>query len=310
MRRLWKIFRAIVSVLLLLAVILPAAIYVLLSLEPVRKAISDTASRELSNLLGAEVNVGSVRLHPFDRATVRDISLVVDGDTTAYISTVSAAFEILPLISSGDIILDYALLDGVKLAVWRDTPKTPLNIAPIIARLRSDNPGQENTFSLRINSVVIRRADATYDVRSVDRRDSLVFDPAHIAVSGLAVNADIPHISKGEVTVNLDHLSFAESSGFTLDKLSGNFSLTPSQISVCNLKIALPESEIDFKPIVLNIPDGSDLRRAPLSESIGVKTSRFDIYLPDFKAFAPVLADIDTRLHIDLDATVSAQCAH
>ena len=66
MRLFWKIFRAIVSVLLLMAVLLPAAIYVLLSLDPVQRMVRDTAAEQLTDLLGADVDVGSVTIYPFN----------------------------------------------------------------------------------------------------------------------------------------------------------------------------------------------------------------------------------------------------
>ena len=51
----WKIFRAVVSALLLVAVLLPVSLYVLLSIDPVQNGIRDIGSKELSRLLGADV---------------------------------------------------------------------------------------------------------------------------------------------------------------------------------------------------------------------------------------------------------------
>ena len=132
MRIFWKIFRAIASVLLLLAVVLPAAIYVILSLEPIQTTVRTTASEQLSDLLGADVRVRYVRIHPFNRVTVGGISLALGSDTVAQVETVSAGFDLWPLISKGDIIFDYALLDGVTAHINRATPESGLNIQPII----------------------------------------------------------------------------------------------------------------------------------------------------------------------------------
>ena len=91
MRIFWKIFRAIASVLLLLAVVLPAAIYVILSLEPIQTTVRTTASEQLSDLLGADVRVRYVRIHPFNRVTVGGISLALGSDTVAQVETCDQA---------------------------------------------------------------------------------------------------------------------------------------------------------------------------------------------------------------------------
>ena len=131
MRLLWKIFRAVVSVLLLLAVLLPAAIYVLLSIDGVQDMVRRATEDSLSKLLRAEVRVGSVAIHPFNRATVGDIALISEADTIARVSTVSAGFEIWPLISAREVVVDYALLDGVDIHITRATPSSPLNLSLI-----------------------------------------------------------------------------------------------------------------------------------------------------------------------------------
>ena len=234
-RLFWKIFRATVSVLLLSAVVLPAAIYVLLSLDPVRNMVRDTAASELSNLLGAHVDIRRVRIHPFNRATVGGISLTVDGDTVAHIGTVSAGFDLWALLSRGDVVIDYALLDGVEAHISRPTPDGPLNIAPIIARLRSDRPAEHKKFNVEINTVVVRRASVSYDILSAAAPDSAVFSPQHIAVTDLAINAFIPQISDEGYRVNIDHLSFSERSGFTVDKLTAKCFISPDSVSLDGL---------------------------------------------------------------------------
>ena len=141
-----------------MAVLLPAAIYVLLSLDPVQRMVRDTAAEQLTDLLGADVDVGSVTIYPFNRATVEDISLSIGTDTIAKVATVSAGFELFPLLSRGEVVVDYALLDGVDVHISRPTPEGSLNIQPIIDRLKSDRPSQKKKFRVEISTVVVRRA--------------------------------------------------------------------------------------------------------------------------------------------------------
>ena len=305
-RLFWKIFRATVSVLLLSAVVLPAAIYVLLSLDPVRNMVRDTAASELSNLLGAHVDIRRVRIHPFNRATVGGINLTVDGDTVAHIGTVSAGFDLWALLSRGNVVIDYALLDGVEAHISRPTPDGPLNIAPIIARLRSDRPTEHKKFNVEINTVVVRRASASYDILSAAAPDSAVFSPHHIAVTDLAINAFIPQISDEGYRVNIDHLSFSERSGFTVDKLTAKCFISPDSVSLDGLSLSLPDSRLAFAPIELNKGANSSLRQAARNTPIHIATEgEAIVYPPDVEAFIPVLANIRRHFDLSLEAYAS-----
>ena len=306
MRLFWKIFRAVVSVLLLLAVLLPAAIYVLLSIDGVQDMVRRATEDSLSKLLRAEVRVGSVAIHPFNRATVGDIALISEADTIARVSTVSAGFEIWPLISAREVVVDYALLDGVDIHITRATPSSPLNIEPIIERLRSDNPGGNSAVDIEVSSVVIRRANARYDVLSEPEADDGRFDPNHIAVNNLAVNAFIPHISKDNYRATLDHLSFDERSGFVLEKLSGSLALTPDILKVSDLRIQLPGTSLALAPVVVDID--SNLADALRNNGSDVATLEpAIIYPPDFKAFMPIAGEIDVPLELNLAAHASTR---
>lgn len=303
MRLIWKIFRALVSVLLLMAVVLPAAIYVLLSLDPVQRMVRDAAASQLTDLLGADVDVKCVTIHPFNRATVEGISLAIGSDTIASIETVSAGFELFPLLSRGEVVVDYALLDGVEAHVSRATPQSPLNIQPIIDRLKSDRPSQKKAFQVEISTVIIRRASATYDVLSEAAPDSAVFDRNHIAINDLAVNAFIPQISDRGYRVHLDHLSFAERSGFVLDKLTGRCHIAPNELLLENFSLALPNSKLAFAPIHIhgaeNQPLNSVLRHTPTRIAI---ENGSEIYPPDLEAFVPILSNISRHFAINMES--------
>ena len=306
MRIFWKVFRAIASVLLLLAIVLPAAIYVILSLDPIQKTVRATASDQLSDLLGAEVDVRYVRMHPFNRVTVGGISLALGGDTVARVETVSAGFDLWPLVSKGEIIFDYALLDGVTAHINRATPESELNIQPIIDRLRSDRPSEKKKFSVEISSVVIRRASASYDILSAPLPDSARFDPRHIAINDLAINAFIPQISDEGFRVNIDHLSFAERSGFSVDKLNAKCYISPDEVSLEDFSIALPNSRLELEPIIIRRGGYANLVDAAHHTPVHITTKNdCVIYPPDMKAFVPILSDMTRRFDLGFDAFAS-----
>ncbi|MBD5234708.1 MAG: hypothetical protein HDS65_11140 [Bacteroidales bacterium] len=298
----WKIFRALVSTLLILAVGIPVSLYIMLSLDPVQNKIRNIASTELSNLLGANVEIGKVNIHPFNRLSISDVTLNLDTDSIAAVNHVSAGFELFHFIHTGELIIDYALVEGASFSLHRDEPAAPLNIAPILERLKSDKPASNAVFDLRINTVVLRDASLSYDILSEPHRDDNRFDASHISVKGLEVNAYIPRISNSRYTVHLDHLAFEEQCGFTLGTMRFKADVGNKNASLSDFYIALPSSQFSLSTLSLSYPSLSRISEAFKTGEIAVATaSSSRIYPPDLGAFLPQLAKIDTHFILDFD---------
>ncbi|MDE6197765.1 MAG: translocation/assembly module TamB domain-containing protein [Muribaculaceae bacterium] len=291
------------SVLLLLAVLLPSSVYVLLSLNPVQEKIRSIAAGELSKTLGADLSIGRVIIHPFNRLSISDVSLALENDTVASVSNVSAGFELYHFLRTGELVIDYALVDGARFHVCRDSVGAPLNIQPLIDHLRSDKPKREKAFELKINTVILRNGSLSYDINSAALPDSGRFCPSHIAVENLAVNAFIPRISNSRYQVHIDHISFDERSGFALKALQGKADFGADGARLYDFSLDLPESHIALKPIEIEFNGFNDIKAALRRDIVSVSTSGDNyIYPPDFKAFVPMLADISRHFDIDLDA--------
>ena len=311
MKRAWTIFRAIAVGLLLLAVVVPTSLYVLLSMEPVQRGVRDTASHELSKLLGADVNIENVTIHPFNRLAIRGVSIAVGRDTVATAATISAGFELRHFLRTGELIIDYALVDGVSLRIWRDEPASPLNVQPVLDHLRSRRRSDtKSAFELRINTVVLRNGSLTYDILSEPSPQDGRFDRSHIAVCNLSVNAYIPQISSSRYRVELDHLSFDERSGFSLSQLQAKVDFGSNGARLSDFLIAFPHSRLALAPVALEYDGYSDISRALSENPLSISTAqRSVLYPPDFQALVPQLAFIESPLSIDIDATASTSAA-
>ncbi len=309
MRKVWQIFRAVMSVLLLMAVILPAAVYVLLSIQPVQNYLRDAAVKQLSALLGADVGIERVEIHPFRRLSVKGINVSLAGDTLAGVSTVSAGFDLYPLLARREFVLNYALVDGLWLNVSRPSPGEPMNVEPILRKLKKGDDGNKKKFSLEISTVIVRRSSAHYDVLS-EPMDSTHFDANHISISDLAVNAYIPKISDESYRVNLDHLSFVEGSGFVLEKLMTWVDVEPDTMTVSRLEIRLPNSRIAFAPFEFPLEAERDIKSSLQKYMLRISTDGDNtVFLPDLRAFVPALGDIERNVGLTLDASLSLKDA-
>ena len=311
MRIAWKIFRAIVCVLLLLAVLTPVTLYVMLSLDPVQNYIRNIGQTELTRLLGADVSIGRVGIRPFNKLDIRDVSLILENDSIASIDDVSAGFELYHFIRTGELVFDYALIEGAKFNISRESPESPLNIQPIINHLRKDKPSEEKPFALRFNTVVIRNGAITYDVFSEPLCDSARFCQSHIEVGQLAVNASIPQISNNLYRVHLDHLSFVERSGFRLDELRAKVDFGKDGTKLYDFSLDLPNSHICLSPIEFSFDGYDDILPALRRQNLHIATcDECEVTPSDLRAFVPALGAISRRLSLSLDAEGTLDDAH
>lgn len=307
-RRGWSVFRAIISCLLVALVGLPAALYVGLSLEPVQNKIRKIGADELSKILGADISIERVVIQPFSRLSVDGVTLTLAGDSIATVDNVSAGFRLFHFLKSGELVIDYALLNGFEARIWRDSLNAPLNIEPIITHLQSDKPRRQKAFELKIDNVIIRDGNASYDVLSKPRKAPGEFDPNHIALRQFALNAFIPRISNDDYRVTLDHLSFIEQSGFNLTALRCEAELSNEAILLDRLELDLLNSHIGFEPLRLPLDSLKRINAAIEKETLSIVTTPgTTVYPPDFAPFVPKLEYITRPLDLDMHVHASMQ---
>lgn len=288
---------------IVLAIVVPALLYVALSLPWVHDAIREKCERALSEKLGVEVTVDDLGIRPFNRATVRGVAMVCDGDTLMTVDRLGAGINIYELVIHGNITVDYAELTGVDIRLKRDTPDSPLNIQPVIDALSGKTDDKKPTeFDLRINTVVIRTSTVSYDVASVPHAETGTFDPSHVKITNLRADLNIPRLSNDDCRVNLRRLAFSEQSGLEVTDLHSAFIYSPAAIGWENMVITMPGSIIkpkDFKESLSSIGGMA----AGLSErmvSLGFNQGSH-IYLPDIAPLVPGAGDFDATVNFDID---------
>lgn len=311
MKRWWTAARAVVISLVVLAVAIPLTAYLWLSFierdSRTLLRISDMAS----DALGADVTIGSVSIRPFRRAVIEDVAVVLPdscafaGDTVALVGRVSAGINLWRLLTRGDLVVDYVLLEDARFRVARDSASSPLNIQPVIDRLKGGGGGGSVNIELAVNALAVRRLDLSYDVLSAPLAPDGRFDANHIAVSNLALNAYIPCIARDSIRAELENLSFRERSGFVLERLTGTATVLPGSIAVGDIELRLPQSLLALEDVRLARDSVGAVSVFPLE----IRTARgTSIYPPDASAFVPALARFDFPIGLDMDASVTDSC--
>lgn len=303
MKTLYRILRLLFVFLLLLVPATIVILYITLSIPAVQNYIRDVTQTELTSLLGTDVSVGKVEIAPFNRVTISDITVNDDNGRTALaVHHLGAGVSLSDLFIRQKIVFSYAELIGFDINLYRDSASTPLNIAPIINRLKGDGSRKDNKFTLAITTVVIRHGSLSYNILSAPATDTTRFDPQHLTFNNLRADIKIPAASTDKVDVEIKRMAATEASGLHLENLRMNVAMDRQSASIADLAIDFGESRLAFNDIHLGFSPlempGEDLG----SKSITIATlAGSHIYPADFSAFDPRLADITNRIDIQLD---------
>ncbi len=307
MKRFRKVIRAVILTLLLLAVVLPAALYIVLATPWASDMMRREASAGLTDLLGTSVEIGDVRYRPFSTLSIAGVRVRDErGKAALEVAAVSARFELWHFLRSKRLMFDYVVLDGPQVHLYRDSVGAPLNIDPIIARLQPKDKSKPPTkFDLKINTVVINSGHFTYDVLSAPRRSGQ-FDASHLSVDGLNLHAYLRDLTENSGDIELESLALSEHSGLRIEDLALRAKYSPSHIELCNFNLRMPGTELSLKPISADIDGYASLPSLLRDGKLELSTrAPATVSLPDFAAFVPALREFDRTLRMSLSSQVS-----
>lgn len=314
-RRIYKSLRLVIVLALLLAVAVPAVLYVGLSLSPVHEYAGRRVSGELSRLLGAKVEIGSMSINPFNRATLRNVSVTDSaGDTIAVARRIGANFGLMDLLFRHRLVINSVEALGLDLRICRDSAGAPLNIAPIMARL-SKPGGDGGVPDLRFNVIVLRGSRVSYDVLDAPVKPLGEFDANHIALVDLRADARLALMrERRAIGVDLSRMGVAERrSGMQITDFTARALLqkeaAPSgriaSVTLRDMSLAMPGSRLLFGPVGL-VMSGDGPTTVELLAGSHVLLSDLAPLLPE-QVRKPLSNLLDSRIDVRLvaDATRS-----
>lgn len=300
MKRLYKILRSVAVVILVIAFVLPAGVYVALSVPGVQHAICEGVERELSKLLTVDVEIDHVSITPFNRLTLHRVRVAdANGDTAMTVRRIGGGVELWELLSRRRLVMSYAEVIGMDAKIYRDSAGGPLNIQPIIDALSPKDKSKPPTrFDFRVNTVVIRTSSVRYDVLSAPE-DTARLDVNHIYVSDVKADVQLPRMANDDYTVELRRLAMREKSGLVLERLSGKFHVWNEGATAEGVEVRMPSTRIalgDISTVFGSLKGLKDTWRE-LPVELRIEEGSY-VNPSDFKALAPVLGGLDVKMDV------------
>lgn len=304
-RNIYRVLRTVLFSLILTVIGIYALLYVAISLPWVQDKIRQRAEIELSNFLGSDVSIGSVKLKPFDEAVLGDVEIKdLKGRRCVAIEKLGAGINLFLLLSENKIEITYAELLGLDGRVIQDRKGEPLNIDFIVKALSPKDKSKPPTqFDLKIHSVVIRRSTLTFDRNWLPTKGKGLFDANHVKIENLNADVKLPRIKNDDFTVEVRRLAFSEQSDFRMKKLSLNAHITNHSIDVTDLLIELPNSKLQPNDFNLKFDGYDDIGPALARATLKLRLDNTRVTPSDFKAFLPALAKFDSPFTISVDAS-------
>lgn len=273
----------------------------LLHIPMVQEKIASQAEKELSARLDVPVSVGKVDIEWLNRLVLGDVSIDdQNGRRLFEADHISAGFKIWPLLH-GQWVFTTVRLFGFSLNIERETPDSPLNLQFVIDAFASKDTLPKTNIDLQIKTILIRRGCLKYDVLSMPHPINR-FSAGHIRVDEINGKIVLPALRNDELSVEIHKLSLEEQSGLRLNKLSAFVIGSQDSITVRELKVRLPQTQLDIpKASVRSSIDR--LLKGQTDAPVEIQIAPSRIQLRDLSAFVPAFQNASEPFQLSASAS-------
>lgn len=146
------------------------------------------------------------------------------------------------------------------------------------------------TPSLQIIATNLSLKNSSFKIDDLSRpHQAQGMDYAHLYLQDINLEASRLKYSEDTTRVSIESGSFKEQSGFTLNNMQGDFIMTPNGISLTNLYIKTPGSEIG-RFAVISYPSLEALQQNPGVLELDIELENSKVSVKDLLTFVPQLA--------------------
>jgi hypothetical protein len=247
-KKILKIF----LIFLLVIITLPAVSLFLLRYSPIQTKAVEWVSSIIEENLHASIHISKVDYKFFNKIVLEDFylsdqnndTLIYGKQVTGHIKNFSRKDRIL--------VLDNAVLDSGKVHLVNDTAST-VNINFLVDALKPKDTTRKR-LRIQITGIELSNSQFIYRSNRPNKTNSKV-NFSNMVCDSLNIKASQFNTYKGEVGMQIEHLSFREKSGFRLLDMESNFFLSHGTLHFRDITMRTPSSFIVADSIVLSGDD-------------------------------------------------------
>jgi len=297
--------RTIISVIIIVAIVyaLPA---LLLQIPYFQEKTSHQIADYLTKKLQTEVHIQQIKYGFFNTLILKDVYLEdLSGDVLFKAKRIAAGFEIFPLLQKKWRFNSIQLFT-FQFNMSKASDDSPLNIQYIIdAFSKGDTITTPPVIDLRIKTFSLRSGRFSYRVKDKAETPG-IFNLNNLLLNDISSKIQIRYLSKNELELQLDKLSFTEQSGFRMNNLTFDLIANEQTAKINRLEIELDKSVFIFTDINANydLSTITEKEKTPAGFEFKAKTST--ICPQELSAIIPVFSKFEDRISFEGDFSGTA----
>lgn len=246
-----KTLKHIVNGILWTAIIGYWSIIIFIHIPFIQNWFGTRISNALSTKINTHVSIGNVDLGFLNRIIIDDVE-IYDQTSKKMISAsrLAAKIDYYQLIKNGCIYISSAQIFGFDGNFYKKTNTSKPNYQFVLDSLSSKDKNKKSNLKLSINSLIIRHGAIRYDIYDAPYTSSH-FNLKHIKLNDISAHIIIPYYTQDSTYISVKKLSFKESSGLDLRRLSFDFSFNKKCAKLHNFNLSLPNSKIESESVSL-----------------------------------------------------------
>lgn len=276
---------------LLTILTLPTVGYFLIRQQSVQNYLVQRIASKISKFLGAPVTISSAKLDVFNNIIFTDFCVQTPhSDTILYAPKLEIKVNVFS-ISSKYLEIKKITMTNPEIRFYVDSLSV-INFQFIVNKLEAkDTLRSAHPMMVSIREINLVNADFSLkSYYSTPKKYGINFSNLHLKPMNLKVTNF--RIDRG-VSMNIRNLSFADHSGFNLQKLTARFKIDKENLIFNNLNILLPQSDIEANQVALNFHSGKELKAGVFGKKVkmNVDMEPSAISTDDIAWFLPFLKD-------------------
>ncbi len=292
MRKGTKILVKVVSAIILLLIFLPLTISLSLTLPSVQRSAVGWATRVATNMIGAQVDIGSVEFLMLRDVALRDV-LVEDskGDTMIFAKKATAHISTLSLFSK-QLEVSSLEVDGGQVRLREIEPRL-MNIKEILDKI--SDPNKEKVFKTQLNKIILNDLDFSLE-RLAESRNEYGVDLTNIRLND--INARLSNLVSQEriTSLTIDHCQGIEQSGLRINSLRSEVVTYEGVVDMIDMRLATDSSYLNIPKLRLESDSWDDYQNFNSDVSIEMVSIASRLAACDVAYFVPALQDKSIEL--------------
>ena len=218
----------------------------------VQNELGRIVEHELEQILHTEVNIGRVEVGLLNSVSLHKVMLKdQSGKLLLNSDLISAKIQVRSLLRGKIFLRNIALLD-TEVHLYKASKNQPINLQFIIDAFSSKDKTSSGHTDLRINALIVRRGQLTYDEWYHPRPASGRFSPHHIRLTDIDANLTLKHFTRDSLNFRIRQLAAREACGWDLRRLSMRFEGNRRHCTLRDVELRTPHSFINQEELEAN----------------------------------------------------------